>query len=149
MDMPPPGLTTDPTRAVAPACVAGPGRAATRGAAGGGQARAAIQGRTPAARFSGRPRPARSRDALPAEAQQQVVLPRAHALLRDPRGSLRPGPEVQLGQNVLHMGDRKSTRLNSSHVEISYAVFCLKKKKTKNKQITSRHNQTNAIAARS
>src|SRR5690349_22154330 len=30
--------------------------------------------------------------------------------------------------------DRKSTRLNSSHVEISYAVFCLKKKK-KNKNI--------------
>src|SRR5690349_24565876 len=28
-----------------------------------------------------------------------------------------------------HCGDRKSTRLNSSHVEISYAVFCLKKKK--------------------
>src|SRR5438874_6213775 len=28
--------------------------------------------------------------------------------------------------------DRKSTRLNSSHVEISYAVFCLKKKKKKN-----------------
>src|SRR5439155_23339260 len=27
------------------------------------------------------------------------------------------------------MGDRKSTRLNSSHVAISYAVFCLKKKK--------------------
>src|SRR5699024_12220758 len=37
---------------------------------------------------------------------------------------------------VLHMlfkgnPDRKSTRLNSSHVSISYAVFCLKKKKTK------------------
>src|SRR6266496_6317436 len=29
----------------------------------------------------------------------------------------------------LHVTDRKSTRLNSSHVEISYAVFCLKKKK--------------------
>src|SRR5699024_11560531 len=28
--------------------------------------------------------------------------------------------------------DRKSTRLNSSHVSISYAVFCLKKKKTQN-----------------
>src|SRR5690349_23900118 len=28
------------------------------------------------------------------------------------------------------IGDRKSTRLNSSHVEISYAVFCLKKKKS-------------------
>src|SRR5687768_18425038 len=30
-------------------------------------------------------------------------------------------------------GDRKSTRLNSSHGYISYAVFCLKKKKKKNK----------------
>src|SRR5690349_22536337 len=30
--------------------------------------------------------------------------------------------------------DRKSTRLNSSHVEISYAVFCLKKKKKKEKK---------------
>src|SRR3712207_7735498 len=29
-----------------------------------------------------------------------------------------------------HVGDRKSTRLNSSHANISYAVFCLKKKKT-------------------
>src|SRR5437868_9621308 len=37
--------------------------------------------------------------------------------------------------------DRKSTRLNSSHVSISYAVFCLKKKKKK-KHIT-RHNQNN------
>src|SRR5689334_24701069 len=31
-------------------------------------------------------------------------------------------------------GDRKSTRLNSSHSSISYAVFCLKKKKKKQKQ---------------
>src|SRR5438132_11145427 len=31
--------------------------------------------------------------------------------------------------------DRKSTRLNSSHTVISYAVFCLKKKKKKNKKI--------------
>src|SRR2546426_6475464 len=30
-----------------------------------------------------------------------------------------------------HRGDRKSTRLNSSHLVISYAVFCLKKKKKK------------------
>src|SRR5690349_23411060 len=30
--------------------------------------------------------------------------------------------------------DRKSTRLNSSHVEISYAVFCLKKKKKKTRE---------------
>src|SRR5689334_23792573 len=32
-------------------------------------------------------------------------------------------------------GDRKSTRLNSSHSSISYAVFCLKKKKKKNEQL--------------
>src|SRR5206468_5076529 len=34
--------------------------------------------------------------------------------------------------------DRKSTRLNSSHDQISYAVFCLKKKKNKNKQQKSK-----------
>src|SRR5207249_8941590 len=33
--------------------------------------------------------------------------------------------------------DRKSTRLNSSHVSISYAVFCLKKKKKKKKKKTN------------
>src|SRR2546430_10400500 len=31
--------------------------------------------------------------------------------------------------SALHQADRKSTRLNSSHSQISYAVFCLKKKK--------------------
>src|SRR5256886_4428939 len=34
-----------------------------------------------------------------------------------------------LVQRTQHAGDRKSTRLNSSHSQISYAVFCLKKKK--------------------
>src|SRR5256885_4691577 len=38
-----------------------------------------------------------------------------------------------------HMQDRKSTRLNSSHLVISYAVFCLKKKKKK-KTRYQRHN---------
>src|SRR5947209_13861861 len=40
-------------------------------------------------------------------------------------------------RHIHHVGalvDRKSTRLNSSHANISYAVFCLKKKKTKQKQ---------------
>src|SRR5262245_65248098 len=32
-----------------------------------------------------------------------------------------------------HMADRKSTRLNSSHLGISYAVFCLKKKKKRSR----------------
>src|SRR5438034_5779890 len=38
--------------------------------------------------------------------------------------------------------DRKSTRLNSSHTVISYAVFCLKKKKKQNtKKIQNNHNK--------
>src|SRR5690606_41101948 len=41
-------------------------------------------------------------------------------------GFAGPGQECRQGCR-----DRKSTRLNSSHVKISYAVFCLKKKKTK------------------
>src|SRR5436305_9210650 len=36
--------------------------------------------------------------------------------------------KAALQQIVTQLGDRKSTRLNSSHVRISYAVFCLKKK---------------------
>src|SRR5206468_10417624 len=37
--------------------------------------------------------------------------------------------------------DRKSTRLNSSHDQISYAVFCLKKKKKKYNNITHKHSR--------
>src|SRR5204863_9764221 len=36
---------------------------------------------------------------------------------------------IPIGKGQRGLIDRKSTRLNSSHVEISYAVFCLKKKK--------------------
>src|SRR5699024_11454689 len=36
--------------------------------------------------------------------------------------------EQQIADVIYLLGDRKSTRLNSSHVSISYAVFCLKKK---------------------
>src|SRR2546430_9928142 len=55
-------------------------------------------------------------------AGQQAVPEQRHLLLERPRGlhhSLQPPP------------DRKSTRLNSSHSQISYAVFCLKKKTEK------------------
>src|SRR5436190_11998325 len=41
-----------------------------------------------------------------------------------------------------HLTDRKSTRLNSSHTVISYAVFCLKKKKKK-KKINKKSKHTN------
>src|SRR5688572_30950284 len=37
-----------------------------------------------------------------------------------------------VGETVTRREDRKSTRLNSSHSQISYAVFCLKKKKKEN-----------------
>src|SRR5256885_7702865 len=51
----------------------------------------------------------------------------AHRLRDD--GALGDQRRNQVGQR-LRRGDRKSTRLNSSHLVISYAVFCLKKKKT-------------------
>src|SRR2546426_6749667 len=46
---------------------------------------------------------------------------------RDPAHPLRPGMSVWAGSRCSGR-DRKSTRLNSSHLVISYAVFCLKKK---------------------
>src|SRR5258707_14436328 len=39
------------------------------------------------------------------------------------------GYETRIDSSASDSGDRKSTRLNSSHANISYAVFCLKKKK--------------------
>src|SRR3989442_11241151 len=46
-----------------------------------------------------------------------------------------PSAQTVIGADINstydRLGDRKSTRLNSSHVRISYAVFCLKKKKKK------------------
>src|SRR3989442_6377720 len=52
--------------------------------------------------------------------QSEVFFDSGQALLNKPEG------RAELDQLV---EDRKSTRLNSSHVRISYAVFCLKKKK--------------------
>src|SRR3712207_7834473 len=56
------------------------------------------------------------------------------------QGSLRGGGDGEAGGHRLG-GDRKSTRLNSSHANISYAVFCLKKKKKKTKYITQIRHQ--------
>src|SRR5688572_32681564 len=47
------------------------------------------------------------------------------------RASPRRGGGGSLAPRSVHPEDRKSTRLNSSHSQISYAVFCLKKKKKK------------------
>src|SRR2546429_6873077 len=45
------------------------------------------------------------------------------------RGLRRTASSVEAHNIFLRVGDRKSTRLNSSHGYISYAVFCLKKKR--------------------
>src|SRR2546421_2359333 len=57
--------------------------------------------------------------------------------------SLPDKPHERAGLSLIEFGDtvnqdRKSTRLNSSHDQISYAVFCLKKKKKKNTHNTAR-----------
>src|SRR2546422_5532530 len=55
---------------------------------------------------------------------------------RSTHGS-RPTPSQQVGR----VTDRKSTRLNSSHGYISYAVFCLKKKKNTQSKTVRKHKQ--------
>src|SRR5690242_21506978 len=57
------------------------------------------------------------------EVEKQVTIPLEVGLSGLP-GAVRMFSHTQFG-------DRKSTRLNSSHMSISYAVFCLKKKKKK------------------
>src|SRR5690554_7595132 len=71
---------------------------------------------------------------------KRVVLRRRHPELgrrpaRAAHLSFSPDPQYP---DTPARRDRKSTRLNSSHVRISYAVFCLKKKKKKNKTAYSR-----------
>src|SRR3712207_7316350 len=74
-------------------------------------------------------------DALPISRLADGVRRRARRRERDAGAADRqdPGPRRQLGRRVRgarpRRRDRKSTRLNSSHANISYAVFCLKKKK--------------------
>src|SRR5207249_6272551 len=53
-------------------------------------------------------------------------------------GTFRTSASLEIGNKDtggLFQGDRKSTRLNSSHVSISYAVFCLKKKNKKKRSL--------------
>src|SRR5256885_13173495 len=66
------------------------------------------------------------------------------ALLRQddgPRSLLqRAGANVGQLQAAAEKADRKSTRLNSNHLVISYAVFCLKKKKNRRAMHTPQHH---------
>src|SRR3712207_7285077 len=67
-------------------------------------------------------------DALDEETLKEQVARLKRAAKRKP--FILSSASGQGVQEVLHALDRKSTRLNSSHANISYAVFCLKKKKT-------------------
>src|SRR6266496_327856 len=79
--------------------------------------------------LAGRPLISRMLDAI-------ASVPFARAIVAAPPGREGDFEAAVEGRARIVPGgqtrDRKSTRLNSSHVEISYAVFCLKKKKKKN-----------------
>src|SRR5690625_5534839 len=61
---------------------------------------------------------------------KKKFIPNIHILMTLAAiGAVIIGEYMEAALLILIFGDRKSTRLNSSHVAISYAVFCLKKKK--------------------
>src|SRR5204863_9363024 len=78
-------------------------------------------------------------DALPIlEARTSVERSEGRSSVMPPFTVVNSTPSLQLAwpseatiEPFTVVADRKSTRLNSSHVEISYAVFCLKKKNNK------------------
>src|SRR2546426_5272744 len=71
---------------------------------------------------------------------QRVEVRELHDHADGPRE--RAGIRVDLVGGDGDVVDRKSTRLNSSHLVISYAVFCLKKKTTANDADGTRHAST-------
>src|SRR5207253_10041764 len=83
----------------------------------------------------GRERTARRRGAVEGKAEHASCQQRGEPIRRS--GLAEPGQQRARGlgdggridRGWVIVGDRKSTRLNSSHVASSYAVFCLKKKK--------------------
>src|ERR1035441_10980152 len=88
-------------------------------------------------------------------ARIEVLLLPVASLVRlpDPTPSLQPHYELS---SLLRVGppqcsasvrDRKSTRLNSSHLGISYAVFCLKKKKIHQHNTATNNASSHVIAA--
>src|SRR5688572_32588887 len=72
----------------------------------------------------------RSSDLLHDDTSQQLAgLAIALSDLKRRMGAVQGNEDLQGDMVSLQERDRKSTRLNSSHSQISYAVFCLKKKK--------------------
>src|SRR5438067_9384241 len=82
----------------------------------------------------------RSSDLVVEQAEEDLAL-ELGARLEVEHGVFRRARPVR-GRNpprAAERRDRKSTRLNSSHVSISYAVFCLKKKNKQNARIPVQH----------
>src|SRR3712207_8450088 len=69
-------------------------------------------------------------DALPISGVARVGVHSRERCCRCRGERVRAVRPRRVGARGRRSGDRKSTRLNSSHANISYAVFCLKKKKT-------------------
>src|SRR5438034_4486902 len=85
----------------------------------------------------------RSRSAALARASKWKPLGGLLSREKELAQALRPPPPIIFRRKII---DRKSTRLNSSHTVISYAVFCLKKKKKKNKNdYSAYHTDHNTI----
>src|SRR5437899_8543184 len=79
-----------------------------------------------------------SRDRLPAPtADSSSVAVGSEGQLRSGSSLIPVAVDEELLSDVKR--DRKSTRLNSSHLGISYAVFCLKKKKTERNLVIQTH----------
>src|SRR5690625_5922703 len=82
-------------------------------------------------------------DALPISSSQRASITIEQSLAASPSPPPRSAALVRCTSSAVpgHSTDRKSTRLNSSHVAISYAVFCLKKKKNVKRlpPITTQH----------
>src|SRR3712207_8738085 len=76
-------------------------------------------------------------DALPIFHEGQV--PQVPLPEDEVRRRRRDGRDLRRGNASVDQQDRKSTRLNSSHANISYAVFCLKKKIYKLPSVFSHH----------
>src|SRR2546430_2823708 len=68
-----------------------------------------------------------------------TTLFRSQSDMATPVGESPPTPAPDTQPPTAPGRDRKSTRLNSSHSQISYAVFCLKKKKIQCKRRRHRH----------
>src|SRR5256886_10401250 len=81
-------------------------------------------------------------DALPISLMT-LIFGAAVVINRNPVASA-----LSLVVSFLGLADRKSTRLNSSHSQISYAVFCLKKKKNSTMQLDDATRVMSYVAAR-